>query len=67
MQLPDEAVNIMESFHARMAKTFQGLPDQASNIGAVAGLELSISAFSILILILRTLCFGENSQSSLLK
>ena len=44
--LPSEAIDTLESYHAKMAKTFQGLPDQTSNIGAVAGLGwLSIQGY----------------------
>jgi endonuclease/exonuclease/phosphatase family metal-dependent hydrolase len=38
MDIPQEAMSTTESFHAKMAKTIQGLPDQASNIGSVAAL-----------------------------
>ena len=38
MDIPEEAVRSAESFHAKMAKVFQGLPDQACNVGAVASM-----------------------------
>jgi hypothetical protein len=38
MQLPEEATRIAETYHSKMAKVFQGLPDQACNVGAVAGM-----------------------------
>ena len=36
MDIPNEATQSLESYHAKFAKVFQGLPDQASNLGAVA-------------------------------
>ena len=46
MQMPDESISHMESFHATMAKTYQGLPDQACSIGAVAGVGwLSLKSY----------------------
>ena len=38
MSLPDEAIECMEKYQSKLAKVFQGLPDQACNIGAVAGM-----------------------------
>ena len=38
MELPEEAIQSAERYHAKFAKVFQGLPDQACNIGAVAGM-----------------------------
>ena len=35
MSLPAEASAALESYHAETAKTFQGLPDRASNDGAI--------------------------------
>ena len=38
MDLPDEALDTVESYHARMAKVFLCLPDSACNRGAVASM-----------------------------
>ena len=35
MDLPKKAINMLQSFHAGAAKLIQGLPDQASNDGAL--------------------------------
>ena len=53
MDLPDEALSDMESFHAKMAKSYQGLPDQVSNVGAVATIGwLSVSRIILISLLL---------------
>ena len=38
MDIPNEAMQKCESYHARMAKVYQGLPGQCSNAGSVAGM-----------------------------
>ena len=38
MDIPAEALNLAECYHAKLAKTIQGLPEQASNLGAVASI-----------------------------
>ena len=35
MNIPKQAMSVMESFHGEAAKMIQGLPDQASNDGAI--------------------------------
>ena len=35
VDIPDESIAKMEDFQAKVPKSYQGLPDQASNIGAV--------------------------------
>jgi hypothetical protein len=53
MNIPCEAMTIAESFHAKMAKVIQGLPDQASNVGAVASMGwLSISGYVDMLILL---------------
>ena len=46
MDLPDQSLRDMESYHAEIAKCIQGLPDQTCNIAAVAMLGwLSIQGY----------------------
>ena len=38
MDIKGKTLDIMEAYHAKIAKTIQGLPNHASNIGACAAL-----------------------------
>ena len=53
MDLQDDALAVTESCHAKFAKVFQGLPDQASNTGAVACMGwLSLEGYIRLMLLM---------------
>ena len=53
MDIPQEAMSVTESFHAKMAKMIQGLPDQASNIGSIAAMGwMSICGYVDMLILL---------------